>query len=230
MPSVVLLSDLLTAVRERGYMESATTAFSDAKLGRYIQGSCKALYDLILSSYGHEYYATRASVAYTTAGTEGYSLPTDHYKTLGIDLVLTDGRYTSLGTWEIHERNDYGYPLAGIRTGRPESYRLVGAQLWFRPVPNARYAYYHIYVPACPAIGSGSPAGLDSVNGWDEWVVLDALVKIQADQQQDTTGFAQQLAACTARIVSMAPGRAMHSARINRIRNPAQWRGSRVRD
>jgi hypothetical protein len=137
------------AVRQRADMVDSTFC-TDAELHSWINASYRELYDLLVASYGDDYYAT-SDTSITTDGTsDTYSLPTDFYKLLGVDIRTgSSGDYFTLRRFNFNERNR---DLVGVTSGRvyrsdEVRYRVQGSVLWLSPRAASGQTLRIWYVP-----------------------------------------------------------------------------------
>jgi hypothetical protein len=83
----VTLLQLKDRSRQRADMENSEFV-TDAELTIYINGSIAELHDLLVASYGSDYFLSSTTFS-TVAGTESYSLPADFYKLMGVDVQVS---------------------------------------------------------------------------------------------------------------------------------------------
>lgn len=138
------LAELRTAVRQRADMVNSQFV-SDAELSQYVNESLFSLYDLLVTTYGEDYYVSEADA--TTDGTQLVALPADFYKLLGVDLVVDGANRVTLRQFTRMERNRAsftganGFPWYNIR------YRLRAGKLWLTPTPSSGQSLKILYVP-----------------------------------------------------------------------------------
>jgi hypothetical protein len=142
------LSELRTAARQRG--DFIGDAFiSDSELNSYLNESLYGLYDLLVSSWGADYFVEEYEFTTTTA--ETYALPSDFYKLLGVDLQVTTGAdgWITILPFNITERNRNSvYGTAGVpRWYNALRYRLRKNSLWLTPQPQSGQTLRLLYVP-----------------------------------------------------------------------------------
>lgn len=107
----------------------------------WVNGSLYSLYDELITAYGNDYYVADP-YEFTTDGTSTtFALPSDFYKLLGVDLVLSGGGAITLKEFAFSERNQggFGSPRAAGVWGRGTNqmlYRLRGGKLWLRTASN----------------------------------------------------------------------------------------------
>jgi len=148
-----------------------------AEWNSYINQSYFELYDLLVDAY-EDYFMT--STQFTTNGTDNYfTLPTDFYKLLGVDLGLqsSNGRVT-LKKYDFIERNRYVFPnlnanFLGVFNLR---YRLMGNRLTFIPTPSAAQNVTVWYIPKLSVLLQDTDVA-NGISGWTEYVIVDAAIK-----------------------------------------------------
>lgn len=208
MPSGVLtLAQLRTAAKQRADMVNSDFV-SDTEWNSYINQSAYALYDLLIQKYDNDYFVDDYS--FPTDGTSYlYNLPTDFYKLLGVDLQLgnSDDSWITLRKFERAERNNFALPnfqnFYGVTNLR---YRLRANGLWLTPTPQAGQTIRILYIPRLPELTTDS-SELDGINGWNEWVIVDAAIKALVKEESDTSALERDKASITARIESAAENR-----------------------
>lgn len=229
MSKTVTLSGLATEIRNRLELESSDFV-SSAELNQYIQDSKDALYDILVSAWGDDYYYSTTTVS-TTAGTETVALPSTFYKLLALDFVPAGGDPVELEPFDWEERNDLGSTSQTWDSRDPPRYRIRGGNIWFTPKPAAVYAVKVHYIPACPdlvdAVAPLVSVVFDGINGWTEWIVCDVCAKICAKEESDPSQFLSGKAAVENRIRLMASRRdqgvTAKVRRVKRIRKERAW-------
>lgn len=180
---------------------------TDSELNEYINQSIAELYDLLVESRGQEYYITTQTIT-TSANTEYYALPADHYTTIYVELEY-GGTRARLGSYSMHERARLiGSTPAFVAT--PRAFRLAAGNVSFLPVPDGVYTIRHFYVPACARLVSDSDT-FDGVDGWEEYAIWRTVAYVQQKEQLDPSlslGFVAQL---KDRISGLAPFRAQQN-------------------
>jgi len=183
MASNVTLGTLKTAARERSDMVNSNF-ISDSELNRYINSSIKDLYDRLINA-GEYYYVSSADIS-VVGGTATYSLPNDFYKLLGVDLVIdSNGNAVTLRPFQFEQRNSYLFTptwnVVGLSYLR---YMLQGSNIKFVPVPSGATTVRLWYSPAFADLVSDSDS-FDGINGWEEYVILDAAIKMMIKEESD---------------------------------------------
>jgi len=163
---VVTLLDLMTLTRQEADMVSSQFV-TEPELVGYIQNSYKDLYNLLVTSYGEDYYASIPATITTVGNQDKYDLPNGNntftdsenntitppafYKLLGVDLQLSPNNpqgYITLKTFPFSERNRFAIPnFASFWGFTNVRYRLLGDQLWLTPIPASGQRIRLWYVP-----------------------------------------------------------------------------------
>lgn len=181
----------------------------------YINHSYQELYDLLIAAYGQEYYVA-TPYQFTTDGRypATYSLPSNFYKLLGIDLGISasNNAWLTLRAFPFAERNRYIYgntPVSflGVLSIK---YRLFGKnaagnpdRVLFVPTPASNQQLQIWYAPRVSTLLADSDI-LDGVSGWDEFVIVDAAIKAMQKEESDVTVLMLQKEALIKRIQGMA--------------------------
>jgi len=163
---VVTLLDLMTLIRQEVDMVSSQFV-TEPELVGYVQNSYKDLYNLLVTAYGEDYYASIPATIVTVGSQDKYDLPTGNnqfldgegntitppafYKLLGVDLQLSPNNpqgYITLKTFPFSERNRFAIPNFASFWGFTNiRYRLLGDQLWLTPIPASGQKIRLYYVP-----------------------------------------------------------------------------------
>ena len=179
----------------------------DSELTQYINNSCAELYDLLVGAYGNSYYAKTYPFAVNSTDTV-YDLPSDFYKLEGIDLYINPSRFITLKPFMFNERGRYqdGSNWAAIVAIQGPRYHLQANQIRFNPSPPGAYNLNMYYVPACPELVSDSDT-FDGINGWEEFVIIDAAIKMLQKEESDVSVLLAQKNEIMKRINTMAENR-----------------------
>lgn len=221
MAATRTLAELRTEARQRADMETDDSFVADTELTRMINQSIRELYDLLLESYGHEFYYTTGTLS-IVAGTSAYNLPTTFYQLLGADLDLGGGEYMELSPFTFLDRNQ---GVAGFGWGYPDGpqYRIMGSQIHFRPTPVASATVLLHYIPY-PTSLSADGDTFDGINGWEEYVVVDVAAKMLEKEESDAAPLYKRKLELQQRIQSQASKRnAAFPDQVTNIYRPT-WR------
>lgn len=183
---------------------------TDAELTGYINASAYELYDLLVQKYGDDYFASVAPLITADGTNTKYSLPTDFYKVLGVDLVVTSAPngLINIPRFSMADRNLYGTTAvaATLFSKTNLRYRLNGSNIWFMPLPTAGLQIQLTYVPRWVALVGDSDT-FDGVSGWEEYVIVDAAIKCLQKEETDASSFMAQKQALIVRIEASAENR-----------------------
>lgn len=201
----VTLGQLKTQSRQRADMENSTF-ISDSELTSLINLSAAELYDLLVGVY-EDYKITSQTLA-VTPNVDTYTLPTNFYKLRGVDLVLDSlGNAVTLKPFNFAERNAYMFTptwnVVGLSYLR---YHMLGDSIKLVPVPNTSQNIKIWYIPAITKLVLDADT-LDGVNGFEEYIIIDAAIKMRIKEESDVNELMMQKAAITSRINAMAAAR-----------------------
>lgn len=201
------LAELRQQVRQRADVENSNFV-SDAELNAYINSSYKELYDLLVATF--EDYYTLDPVEFTLSGsTYTYDLPTNFYKLRGLDYKESSGGsdWWTVRPFVFTERNRVNNTFIGnVYAWDQRSYRIVGDKLYIYPQENAKGTYRIWYVPRATELAADTDT-LDGVNGWEEYVIVDAAMKILIKEESDIQPLVLQKEQMRQRIIDMAKDR-----------------------
>lgn len=200
----ITLLQIKTQARQRADMENSKFV-SDAELLTYINNSIAELHDLLVATYGPDYYIESTSFA-TVTNTDSYTLPANFYKLKGVDVLVSGTDYYSLRPFNFNERNKNQYGSTGI-LGAPElRYRLSGNNIKFSPTPVAAHAIKLWYVPIATALVLDTDSYAD-FNGYIEYVITDVAIKMLQKEESDVSILSAQKMDLRKRIENMAQNR-----------------------
>lgn len=180
----VTLGNIITRVRQRANVENLAQAVTDAELTDMICQSLAEWYDMVrLTTFGGQYYRNTYNI--TTVGTQSvYALPSDFLSLLSVDCFLSMGAGSqnmvrSARPYQEENRNIFKYwPVGGWLISNPIYYQLQGPNISFIPTPQSAFMVALNYTPVAPRLVSADADSFDSVNGWDEWIVIDVAIKV----------------------------------------------------
>jgi hypothetical protein len=133
----------------------------------YISSSAKELYDLLITTYGSDYYVAPPYQFVTTGLVNTYTLPdgltttsvdtglvaAPLYKLIGVDLQAfnTNNDWCTLHRFEFTDRNKYSRAISyNFRGYQNLKYKIVGNNLWFQAPPQAGQIIQLWYIPKSP--------------------------------------------------------------------------------
>jgi hypothetical protein len=197
-------ADIRTKARELADQEIADALDPDAdyiddtEANRMINDSLAAWHTLVAKAVP-ERFETEQTI--TANGATSYSLPANHYLTLGVDYQLADNCRVELRRVMAQERNVFGSSVYA----QAEGYRLKGATLVLLPPPSSG-TYIHVYVTAAPTLTDDSTT-VDGINGWELWIVYDVAVKMRLKQGDDVEALVRDRDRIEAKIEAAAAER-----------------------
>lgn len=209
MSTSMTLTELITAARQRSDMVNNLFC-TDAEFTSYINQSYFELYDLLVQKYGDNYFVKDPPYTFVTDGTTfQYSLPSDFYKLLGVDLALanTQDSYVTIKPFMFGDRNRYSVPnfqsFYGVTNMR---YRINGNKLWLTPVPAANQSMRIWYIPRLQTLTAPGDTA-DGISGWTEYIIVDAAIKVLVKEESDPSALMAAKAGLIQRIESAAENR-----------------------
>jgi hypothetical protein len=150
-----------------------------ATLLGFVSDSYAELYDMLADAAPGRFETTQALAS---VGVATFALPADHRSTIGVDYQDSGGIWRELEAIDERDRNRYqvvgGTSLAAL------AYRIVGTNLTLYPTPSSGQTYRHLYVPIPAKIAALSDT-VDGISGWEEYVVVDAIIKCVMSEEGD---------------------------------------------
>lgn len=172
-----------------------------------INNSLFELYDLLVQSYGEEYFTATPIIFNTNGSTQIYPLPDGvltftnaltnatgfvappFYKLMGVDLGPNSGPngWVTIKKFNFIDRNAFFYPntnstLYGVFN---MSYRLLGNGIEFIPLPSANQPVRLWYIPRMTMLLADTDYTSQGVSGWVEYVIVDAAIKAMQKEESD---------------------------------------------
>lgn len=222
MASPVTLGSMKTQARERSDMMHSKF-IGESELSSYINASIKELYDRLIDA--GEFYFVSTQEIDITANQGLYDLNSDFYKLLGVDLVVdAQGNGVSLKPFQFEERNAYLYTpswnVVGLSYLR---YMLQGNKLKLLPTPNGGNKIKVWYCPIFSSMSADTDS-FDGINGWEEYVVIDAAIKMMIKEESDPSALMAQKQAMIERIETMKQRRDIGSpSKIANVNKTIPW-------
>lgn len=168
MATTYTLSQIRTRAKEES--DNVNSAFvSDPEWLDYINASYFELYGLITEQFGNDYFSkVPTPYSFVTDGTnQFFALPSDFYKLLGVDLqVASPLQWISLKRFNFADRNQFS--------------------VFNGPIPQAGQTIRVWYIPSLTPLAGDSDT-VDGVNGWEEYIVIDAAMKAMAKEESDVS-------------------------------------------
>ena len=213
-------SALVARVRQRADMEN-NFFVSDVEVQTYINAGIAELHDILIQTYGQDYYV-KSKEFNTTANIDTYPINdstssydiamTDFYKVRGVDCKINGQDWFTLRPFNFNERNLYQnwgqWSVLGLSNIR---YRMVGSDFIFTPVPDTATSVRIWYIPTAQQFNSTAPASSGTtfadINGYAEYVVIDAAIKCLQKEESDVQILLAQKQAMKRRIEESANNR-----------------------
>lgn len=204
--SVATLSELRTLARE--YSDMVGSQFvTDTEFNSYLNLAYFELYDILVTKFD-DYFAT--SQNFTTVSNQfQYTLPSDFYKFLGLDLQLgsVQDSWVTIRPFMFSERNRFAVPnfqsFYGVSNLR---YRVFANTLFLTPIPSAGQTLRMWYIPRLTEM-TADTSTCDGISGWQDYVPLDAAIKALIKEETDPSALMARKQALIQRIESAAEGR-----------------------
>jgi hypothetical protein len=180
--------DFITRVRQRADMED-NYFVSDVEIQTYVNAGIAELHDILIQTYGQDYYLSSHTFT-TTSGTDSYALPSGFYKLRGVDCKINGQDWFTLRPFNFNERNLYQnwgqWSVLGLSNIR---YRMFGSNVVFTPVPDTTTEVRLWYIPTSQKFNSATPGTstttYDDINGYAEYIVVDAAIKCLQKEESD---------------------------------------------
>lgn len=226
-PGVVTLESVRTSAQQRADMFTSDF-ITNAEWNANINASYFELYGLLVQKYGNEYFVALDSTGnffqFTTNGTsEIYPLPDGSttylmpdgstapafFKLLGVELQVNGANdWLTLKPFPFIERNRISSSNAAAYVGRSTNlrYHLLGSSLWLKPRPMGGQIVRLQYVPRMTILVNDDDT-FDGVNGWEEYIIIDAAIKALQKEESDTSVLMAQKVAMIQRIEAEAENR-----------------------
>lgn len=226
MALTVTLANLRTRVLRRADHENDSFV-STAEANDLVNQSIRELFDILVLT-AEDYFTSVTPFTITLNSTDtSYSLPSDFYKLRGVDFQLgSSSQWVPLERFVWNERNKYTLtPTSWNMLGMTQvKYHLLGTKIQFIPGPPTAAGTVRVWYIAAPASLSSDSDTFDTINGWDEWVTVNAARKIKVKEESDTTALDQDLARLTKQIQAAAADRDKgNQARTKDINDDGQW-------
>lgn len=232
------LLQLRDEVRQRADMVNSAFV-TNAEINRCINESWAHMYDQLLAT-GEDYYLKYVDIAATAGGYfdfAGYTSSTntaasDVYQVRGVDAIYSDSVIVNVPRFNWEERNVYAaaapiIPFCPIVAYRVIQNPVTGNDCIHLIPDNQSNGVQTIrvwYYPNPKVLVSDSDT-IDGRSGWEEWVVVDAAIKLLVKEESDTSALERQAARIWARVMTVAQNRdAGQSKRVTDVNlNSGGW-------
>lgn len=207
-PGEMCLSQLILAAQQRADMEGSQFVNTQTWTS-FINQANYYLYDLLIQTYGDDYYVASPHNFTTDGQNQFYALPVDFYKLLGVDLALSaaNNAYATLKRFKFSDRNRNSINVRTTAYGATNlRYRLNGTKLMFNTIPSANQQARMWYAPRLTDMVLMTDV-VDGVSGWTELVILEAAIRALIKEESDISALAAQRQDMVDRIKGAAESR-----------------------
>lgn len=183
----------LSELRDRCKQESDNVGqsfVSDAEWNLYINNSYAELYGLLAQKFDGDYFVTTSGTITTDGTNQQFALAADFFKLLLVEvLVASPAQWISLKRFSLADKNT----ISQFNT----------------QIPAAGQSVRYWYIPRVTALAADGTSTVDavSINGWDEYIVVDACIKAVAKEESDVSVFMARKSALMQRLNEEAGNR-----------------------
>lgn len=210
------MSQLITYTRARSNMEN-NQFVTDSEIQFYLNQSLGELDDLLATEYEDYHMQNYQSILSGNNPTNIIPIPSNLLKLRGIDFQYQPAAVTNQALWftlprfNFLERNQQN-PLSVISMpwGRLNmSYNLIDQGIEIIPATQCQGTYQIWYTPKFEYLENVNQALPFYMNGqgWSEYAIVDACIKIFDKQNIDPSGFMAEKEALRQRIIASAKNR-----------------------
>lgn len=186
MAHSVTVTSMVARVRDEADIESGDQSASivtDAQIITLLDRAYRELYDLICEEAPLEHFGATATLS------SPWSLSATTYRVVAVDGTV-DGETVALLPFNLGERNAFA------DGARPRWTELAGVLSWRPDEPSGSVTVW--YVPTPTAVAAGN--SVDVFNGWDDFLVTWAVIRVRDKQEYDTIRKERELARIERRI------------------------------
>ena len=161
----------------------------DSEFNYYINSALRELHDILVQSYGENYYVKSATIT-TTPQQEEYAISSivtddDFYKLKGLDAQLNGDDFFTLQRFNFNERNrfqNFGtWDYLGLTNVR---YQLLGSNLRLSPAPDGEVLLRMWYIPSAQNLTDDADI-YDDINGYSDYIVASAARRALMKEESD---------------------------------------------
>jgi hypothetical protein len=198
---LVTFKTIKDRIRELG--ELRTSFVSDSSLDTEVNQSRLELYDKLISAGANDYFY-ETQLVNVVADTNSYALSTNFYKALSVEVKNSEGQYLPLFPYSWEEYGSNESTSCRTETG----YRFKGNYIYFAPTPSwtETNGIAIRYAPVPDALVNPTDT-VDGVNGWEDYIVYDVIIKFCAKDERDARDFKELFGKIDARIEKMKKNR-----------------------
>lgn len=177
-------------MRSDAYVAAGMSAgvIDTADADQMVVEACGELYDLLVSTFERWYTTSTTSGTTIATGADSFALPVDFLRLVALDYQVGSD-WIDVEPFNFGDRNQ-----RNVR-----GYDIVGSTLYVRPTTLAPGSYRLWYTPRFPGLANDS-ATFDGINGWEEYAVVDAAIRMRDAEESDSVQLQTRKAALTRRI------------------------------
>jgi hypothetical protein len=181
---------LINRVRQRSNTEGLSESITDVEILDHINQSFAKWYDLVRGQTWAGQYYRKSFPFQTTPAVFGttfpiadpppgqlYQLPSDFLNLISVTCFLNTGIPLIAESFNEEERNKFRWWPIGWWASTPIFYQLWGNNISFIPAPQSVFQVTINYTPVAPRLYNLTDS-MDSINGFEEYIVLDSAVKV----------------------------------------------------
>lgn len=170
MASTRTFLELQTSVYNDGDLRLVRHPLATVKV--WINQGVKELYNLLVNA-NQDLYMDSDDIT-VTAGTIEYSLDAEFFKSLGVDKLLSTGKYAAIRRFNNADRNQ----RVELR------YRIMGSKLRLSGPDDWSGTLRHWFIPAATALSDDTDT-FDGINGFEDYVINYCLIKAKTKDDED---------------------------------------------
>lgn len=185
----VTLETLLMKCRQRANLEGGEDFITDDELTGEINTSLAEWWDLVRATTwnGNQFRKRYNFVTTPTLPSNPpvspppgsyYPLPVDFLHLISVDISISPNLVITARAYQEEQRNVFKfYPVGSWVWNQPIYYRLEGQNIVFIPGPIGQFNIQVNYCPVAPQLARPADS-FDSINSWEEFIVLDVAIKL----------------------------------------------------
>ena len=176
----VALRDLIRRVYQRTNLEGAVAFMTTPEVIDNINGSTAEWVDEVRGcTWAGQYWRRSHTMTVGPALTSDpfqVALPLNFVSMTSVDVYLSPSQVISATVFQEEDRNLFRGSVFGWFGGQPIRYAIWEQNIAFNPAPQSVFTVKLNYVPTAPTLNRPDDT-IDSINGLEEFIVLDAGIK-----------------------------------------------------
>ena len=223
----VTLELLMLKARQRSNLEGSEGFITDPELISELNTSIADWWDLVrATTWNGQQFRRRYNFVTTASSVPNpyvspppgsfYPLPGNFLHLISCDIAISSSLVITAQAFQEENRNIFKYyPIGAWIWNQPIYYQLQEGNIVFIPGPIGQFNVQVNYCPTAPQLNRPTDT-LDSINSWEEYIVLDTAIKMLIkDGQTDIIPLLmQQKEEQKARIKALVPKRDMQTAEM----------------